>query len=99
MEAVGLVACFPFADSSLDVGDRGLVDSASGDEDLVQCPVELAVAAATESVEDRLSGGGGNRGGAGEPGKRGLAAEPIFVGPPVPQSRNPRNHAGLGEAL
>ena len=42
--AVCFAAGFAFADPSLDVGDRGLVDPASGDEDLVQCAVELSVA-------------------------------------------------------
>ena len=53
--AVGLAACFAFADAAFDVGDRGFVDSSAGDEDLVECAVELAVAAAVEAVADRLS--------------------------------------------
>src|SRR4051794_7454062 len=77
--AVGLAPCLAFAEASFGVGDRGLVDSAAGDEDLVECSVELAVAAAVEAVADRLSGGGGDWGDAGEPGERGLAADPAFV--------------------
>jgi hypothetical protein len=69
--ADGLAAGLAFADPAFDVGDRGRIDSASGDEDLVEGAVELAVSAAVESVADRLAGGGGDRGGAGEAGERG----------------------------
>jgi hypothetical protein len=42
--AVGFAACFAFADPVFDVGDRWLVDSTSGHEDLVEGSVELSVA-------------------------------------------------------
>ena len=71
--AGGFAAGFAFAGAPFDVGDRGWVCSASGDEDLVEGAVELAVAAAVEAVADRLAGGGGDRGDAGETGERGLA--------------------------
>src|SRR5439155_25186671 len=71
--AGGLAAAFPFLDSTLDVVDRRSVHSASGNDDLVKCSVELSVAAAVEPVADRLAGRGGDRGGAGEPGECGLA--------------------------
>jgi len=53
--AVCFAAGLAFADAPFDVGDRGGVCAASGDEDLLQGPVELSVAAAVESVADRLS--------------------------------------------
>src|SRR3989442_13556462 len=62
--AGGLAAAFPFLDSTLDVVDRRSVHSASGNDDLVKCSVELSVAAAVEPVADRLAGRGGGRGGA-----------------------------------
>ena len=98
--AVCFSACFAFADPSFDVRDRGFVDSAAGDEDLVHRSVELSVAAAVESVADRLSGGGGDRGDAGEPGERGLASNPAFVGPGEHDlGREERPNAGLVEEL
>jgi len=48
--AVGLTAGLAFAYSPLDVADRGRVRSTSGDEDLVKCSVESAIAAAVEAV-------------------------------------------------
>jgi hypothetical protein len=54
-------------------------DLASGEDDLVEGPVELSVAAAVEPVADRLAGGGRDRGGAGEPGEGGLADETAAV--------------------
>ena len=61
-EAAGrLAAAFAFLGASVDVGDRVRVGSAAGDDDHVQGPVELAVAAAVEAVADRLAGGGGAR--------------------------------------
>lgn len=43
--------------------------------------VELAVAAAIESVADRLAGAGGDRGGAGESGEGGFAVQSSRVRP------------------
>src|SRR6266542_6057752 len=63
--AGGLAAAFAFLDSTLDVVDGRSVGSASGNDDLVECSVELSVAAAVEPVADRLAGGR-DRGGAGE---------------------------------
>jgi hypothetical protein len=77
--AGGLAAALSFSDSTLDVVDRRLVGSASGEDDLVEGPVELSVAAAVEPVADRLAGGGRDRGGAGEPGEGGLADETAAV--------------------
>src|SRR5436190_22029903 len=71
--ARGLAAAFPFLDSTLDVVDRRSVRAAAGNDDLVECPVELSVAAAVEPVADPLAGRGRDRGGAGEPGECGLA--------------------------
>src|SRR5436189_6366337 len=64
--AGGLAAAFPFLDSTFDVVDGRSVRSASGNDDLVGCAVELSVAAAVEPVADRLAGRGRDRGGAGE---------------------------------
>ena len=77
--AGGFAAALSFADSPLDVVDCRLVDSASGEDDLVEGPVELSVAAAVEPVADRLAGRGGDRGGAGELGEGGLADEAAVV--------------------
>src|SRR5438552_18428573 len=70
--AGGLAAALSFAGSTLDVVDGGSVCTASSNDDLVECSVELSVAAAVESVADRLAGRGGDRGGAGELGECGL---------------------------
>jgi hypothetical protein len=44
-EAAGrIVAGLPFSDSPVDVVDRRLVRASPGDDDLVECAVELAVA-------------------------------------------------------
>ena len=74
-----LPAALSFAHSAFDVVDGRLVDSASGEDDLMQGAVELSVATAVESVADGLAGGGGDRGGAGEPGEGGLADETTAV--------------------
>jgi hypothetical protein len=51
--ASGLAAALSFADSALNVVDCWLVDSASGEDDLVEGAVELSVAAtdSTASAE------------------------------------------------
>jgi hypothetical protein len=63
-EAAGEVAleaavCFApglaFAEASFGVSVGGGMDPSAGDEDLMQCSVELSVAAAVESVADRLA--------------------------------------------
>jgi hypothetical protein len=77
--AGGLAAALSFADATLDVVDGRSVHSASGEDDLVECAVELSVAAAVESVADRLARRGWDRGGAGEPGEGGLAVEAASV--------------------
>src|SRR5262249_53377746 len=75
-EAAGcLAAALSFADATLDVVDGRWVDSASGEDDLVECAVELSVAAAVESVAERLARRGWDGGGAGELGEGGLADE------------------------
>jgi hypothetical protein len=57
LEAAGcLAAALSLADSPLDVVDGWSVHSPSGEDDLVECAVELSVAAAVESVADRLAG-------------------------------------------
>ena len=65
----GFAAGLSFHGSSFDVGDRGWVHASAGDDDLVECAVELSVAAAVEAVADCLAGGGGDGGGAGEAGE------------------------------
>ena len=77
--AGGLAAALSFLDSTLDVVDGRSVHSASGEDDLVESAVELPVAAAVEPVADPLARGGGDRGGAGEPGEGGLADETAAV--------------------
>src|SRR5438477_9536471 len=61
--AGGLAAALCFAGSTFDVVDGRSVCSASGEDDLVACSVELSVAVAVESVADRLAGRGGDWGG------------------------------------
>src|SRR6266536_5716203 len=73
---------------------------ASSDEDHVQRPVEPAVAAAVESVADRLTGGGGDRGAAGESRERGLVSDPAAVRPGDQDLRGcERTDTGLVEQL
>jgi hypothetical protein len=56
LEATGrLAAALSFAYSAFDVVDGRLVDSAAGEDDLVEGAVELSVAAAVEPVADRLA--------------------------------------------
>src|SRR6478735_7341936 len=77
--AGGFAAALSFSDSTLDVVDGRSVCSASGDDDLVECAVELPVAAAVEPVADRLPGRGRDWGGAGEPGECGLVGQAAAV--------------------
>jgi hypothetical protein len=56
-------------------------------DDRVQCPVELAVAAAADPVPDGLAAGGGDGGDAGEAGKAGLGAQATAVRPGNEQLR------------
>src|SRR5215211_284404 len=65
----------------LDVGDRRRVVLAPRDDDRVQRAVELPVAAGVEPVAKDEAGGGGDRSGAGEAGKGGVAAEAAAVRP------------------
>src|SRR6266545_3610242 len=53
--AGGLAAAFPFLGSAFDVVDGRSVRAASSNDDLVECSVELSVAAAVEPVADRLA--------------------------------------------
>ena len=77
--AGGLAAALSFSDSMLDVVDGRSVCSASGDDDLVECAVELSVAATVEPVADRLPGRGRDWGDTGEPGECGLAGQAAAV--------------------
>jgi hypothetical protein len=52
---------------------------AAVEDDGVECAVELAVAAAAESVSDRLAARGGQGRDAGEAGEGGLGADAISV--------------------
>ena len=65
--------------SALDVVDRRCVYAASGEDDLVQCAIELPVAAAVEPVADCLAGRGGDRGGAREAGEGCFAVDAAAV--------------------
>ena len=62
---------------------------ASAGEDLVEGAVELAIAAGVEAVTDGLTGGGRDRGGAGETGEGGFAGARGSVKEPTPESANP----------
>jgi len=77
--AGGLAAALSFSKAALDVVDGRSVHSASGEDDLVESAVELPVTAAVEPVADPLARGGGDWGGAGEPGEGGLAGEAAAV--------------------
>jgi predicted component of type VI protein secretion system len=101
LEAAGRFAvALAFSDATLDVGDRRRVRATSGDEDHVQCAVESAIAAAVEPVADRLAGGGGDRGAAGEPRERGFACDPAAVRPGDQDLRGgERTDTGLVEQL
>jgi hypothetical protein len=98
--AVCFAATLAVLDASVGVGDRRWVRASAGDEDHVQCAVELAVAAAVEAVADRLSGGGGDRCAAGEAGEGGFASDPAAVRPGEHDLRGRgRADAGLIEQL
>jgi hypothetical protein len=75
----GLPEGLAFGESASDVGAGGGVGAAAGQRDRVQGPVELAVAAPVEAMAIGQPGGGGDRGGAGEGGERGLRAQPTAV--------------------
>jgi hypothetical protein len=84
--------------AALEVGDRGGVVLAAAEQDGVEGAVELAVAAAVESVADGLAGAGRDRGGAGEASEGGLVADPAGVRPGDDQLGGAdRADAGLGE--
>jgi hypothetical protein len=77
--ADGFAACFAFAGSAVEVGNRGGVAVAADHDDRVERTVELAVAAAVEPVADRLAGGGGDGCGAGESGEGGFGSDAAWV--------------------
>src|SRR5215216_6344525 len=76
-----LVQAFAFAGLALDVADRRCVVLAAADDDRVQRAVELPVAAGVEPMAVDATGGGGDRGGAGEAGEGRLGAEAAAVRP------------------
>src|SRR3990170_2899770 len=80
-QAHGLALALALADAAGDVGGGGWIVAAAGEDDLVEAVVELAVAAAVESVADEASGAGGDRCCACQPGEGGLAAQPAAVRP------------------
>ena len=89
-----------FLDATLDVGDRRGVGAASGDEDHVQCAIELPVAAAVEAVADCLPGAGGDRCAAGEPCECRFGADASGVRPGEDELRgSERPNPGLFEQL
>src|SRR5215207_10481948 len=82
LEATDCLAHAPTLGSRpLGVGDRRLVVLAPRDDDLVQRPVELSVAAEVEPVAVYETGRSGDRGGTGETGEGGLRAEAAAVRP------------------
>src|SRR6266566_8097166 len=101
LEAAGCFASgFSFLQPSFDVGDGGGVGAFAGDEDHVECAVEFAVAASVEPVADRLPGGGGDRGCAGEACEGGFGGDPSLVRPGEHQlCGRMRSDAGLLEQL
>ena len=79
--APGFSCGFALADFFGDVGLGVGAVSAAGDGDGVQCPVEVAVAAAVEAVACCLPGGGFEGRDPAEAGERGLVAASPVVGP------------------
>jgi hypothetical protein len=83
---------------SRQVGAGGRVVAGAGDGDDVQGVVELAVAAAVESVAVALPGGAGDRRRAGLAGETGVAWESLGAGGAADQQRRGQGTAaGLGE--
>ena len=78
-QAGGVAAGLAFGDASGDVVLGRWVVLAAVEDDGVEGAVELAVAAAAESVPGRLAARGGDRGDAGEAGEGGFGAEPAGV--------------------
>ena len=78
-EAGGFAAGFAFCDASGDVVAGRWVVLAAVEGDGVEGAVELAVAAAAETVASGLAAGGGDRRNAGEAGEAGFRAEPAVV--------------------
>jgi hypothetical protein len=68
-------------DPPVDVGVGWWVHTASGYQDLVERPVEFAVAATVKVMSDRLAGGGRDRGDAGETGECFLARHATLMRP------------------
>ena len=78
-EAGGVAVAFAFGDAAGDVVLGGGVVVAAVEDDGVEGAVELAVAAAAESVSGRLAAGGGDRRDAGESGEGGFGADASVV--------------------
>lgn len=75
-----------------------LVTTHAGDRHGVKGPVEVSVAAAVESVPGPLPAAGFQRGGAGQGGEGGLAADPTSMRPAHEQLRGDNGpDSGLGE--
>ena len=80
LEAAGSFAtALPFLAAAFDVGDRVGVCAAAGDDDHVQRPVELPVAATVEPVTGRLARRGRDRRTAGESCEGGFRAHASVV--------------------
>src|SRR6266545_5781929 len=83
----GVAAALAFGGPSRDVvPGRGVV-LAAVEDNRVQRPIELPVAAAAEPVPSRLAAGGGDRGDAGEASESGLGAQPAAMRPGDDQLR------------
>ena len=68
---------FAFGCFSVEVEPGGGIGSCSAEGDDVDRSIELAVAAAVQSVATGVTGAGGNRGGSGVSGERGLGGEAL----------------------
>ncbi len=74
-QAGGVAAAFAFRDATGDVGLGRWIVLASVQHDRVEGAVELAIAAAAETVPLRLAAGGGDGCDAGEAGEGGFGAD------------------------
>ena len=85
---------------ALEVGACGGVGAGAGEGDDVDRAVELAVAAAVQSVSAGVAGAGGDWCRSGVPGERGFSAEALSAGGVADQDRGgDRSAPALGEQL
>jgi hypothetical protein len=90
----------PFGVQAVEVDAGGWVGARTGERDDVKRSVELAIAAAVQSVAFGVAGAGGDRGGARVPGEARVGREPLGAGGVADDDRGgDRSAAALGQQL